>query len=79
MNLIIDHFESLLKISFMTVSGRSFTGFSFQISGRGGNGPPPQGGDSRGGLGPEGGGMARDSVATNKLINNVYKRGLSWI
>ena len=45
----------------------------------GGEWSPPHGGDLRGGLGPEGGGMARDSVATNKLINNVYKRGLSWI
>ena len=36
---------------------------------------PPLGG----GLGLEGGGMKRDSVATNKLINNVSKRGLSWI
>ena len=55
-------------------------GFSFQISGRVGNGPPPQGGGLKGGNGVrKGGGMARDSVATNKLINNVYKRGLSWI
>ena len=29
-----------------------------------------------GGLGSEGGGMARDSVATNKVIINLSKRGL---
>ena len=35
--------------------GNKLAGFSFQIFSRGGNGPPPQGRDSRGGLSPEGG------------------------
>ena len=39
-------------------------GFSIQISERGGNGPPPMGGGSRGGNKSGRGGMARDADAT---------------
>ena len=39
-------------------------GFPFRFPGGGGMVPPLRGGTRGGGLGPEGGGMARDSVAT---------------
>ena len=46
--------------------GYKLAGFSFHISGRGG-------------LDPEGGGMARDLFVTKQLINNVSNRCLSCI
>ena len=50
------------EIKWIDIQGRdSFPRFPFHISGRGGERSPPYGG----GLSPEGGGMARDSFATN--------------
>ena len=45
-------------------------GFPFTFPKGGGNGPPPEGGDTRGGIRVPRGGMARDAIATINL--NIY-------
>ena len=57
----MDKFCQNLQYSQISATLGQATGFPFHIAGRGGNGPPTYGG----GLSPEGGGMAREFIATN--------------
>ena len=53
-------------------TANSCTGFPFQFLARGGNGPPPEGGGHKGRDSvSQGGGMARDAVAT--YYSNIYQ------
>ena len=76
----LEHREQLLRLQReeLLIHERNThnSGFSIQISDRGGNAPPPMGGTKGGGLGLQGGGMTRNFDATTICVMHdiIYKQ-----